>query len=620
MESSDLMPHSLPHASLAVLSLFLALFPALRAHAQSSAIPKRDMASPYYRPEALPQYTTRIGEPVRSSEDRVFDYYVDRVLSDYYQYSPESATNVGIHDYDTLLTATSREGIKARLDFAERFRAHLTLISEADLTPARRIDYRLLVSRMDAIQFALESERDWEKDPNHYLGIVSSGVQSLLRRDFAPLGDRVRSLAARLAQVPRVFTDAKANLQAPPRVYTEIAIEQSRGLIRYLEGTEVEQAAAVTDAALLAEFKARRADAVAAAQSYAEWLESDLLPRSVDEFALGETRYRQKLLHEEMIDADLGEILKRAYASLDENDRAMQEAAALLPGKPSVEDAFREIDAAAPPESELLAQTRKELAAIREFLGANPILTLPSEENLLVEETPPFRRSTSFASMSSPGVLERNADEAYYYVTPPNEEWSAERKAEFLSFFNPYSLRNVSVHEAYPGHYYQFVAMRRCPSTPRALWGSRTNSEGWAHYCEQMMIEAGFGSDDPRYRIAQLRAASVRLCRLIAGISMHTRGMTVEEATKLFEERGRMPAVNAAREARRGTIDPTYGVYTLGKWQILDLREEFRSRLGDQFQLKDFHDRFLTQGRAPLPLVRQAMLATLPAPGLRRSP
>ncbi|MGH7339316.1 MAG: DUF885 domain-containing protein, partial [Candidatus Rokuibacteriota bacterium] len=359
---------------------------------------------------------------------------------------------------------------------------------------------------------------------------------------------------------------------------------------------EVEQAGAVTDAALLAEFKMRHADAVAAAKAFAEWLESDLLSRSVDEFALGETRYRQKLLHEEMIDADLDAILERAYAELDANDQAMQEAAAQLPGKPSVEDAFREIDAAVPAEDELLAQTRKELAVIREFLGAHPLLTLPPSENLLVEETPPFRRSTSFASMSSPGVFEQNADEAYYYVTPPNEEWPAERKAEFLSFFNPYSLRNTSVHEAYPGHYYQFVAMRRCPSTLRALWGSRSNSEGWAHYCEQMMIEAGLGGDDPRYRIAQVRASSIRLCRLIAGISMHTRGMTQEDAAKLFEERGRMTAVNAAREARRGTIDPTYGVYTLGKWQILDLREEFQSRLGDGFQLKNFHDRFLTEG------------------------
>jgi uncharacterized protein (DUF885 family) len=619
MESSDLMSR-FSHASLVVLSLLFLVSLAPPARSQSSAIPKGDLSTPFYRPEALPQYTTRIGEPIRAWEDKVFDYYVDRILSDYYQFSPESATNVGIHDFDSLLTDTSREGIEARLGFARNFRSHFALLNEGDLTPARRIDYRLILNRLDAIQFALDSERDWEMDPNYYVRVVSSGVQSLLRREFAPLEVRVRSLTYRLSQVPQVFENARANLKAPPRIYTEIAIEQSKGLVRYLEGSVVEQTQAVEDATLRSEFQKQHSAAVAAAKSYADWLESELLARSVDEFALGESRYRQKLLYEELIDADLDGILERAYASLDENDQAMREAADRLPGQPTVEEAFREIDGAAPAEGSLLEQTKKELAAIREFLEREPILTLPAKENLLVEMTPPFRRSTSFASMSSPGVLERNADEAYYYVTPPNEDWSAERKTEFLSFFNPYSLRNVSVHEAYPGHYYQFVAMRRCPSTPRALWGSRSNSEGWAHYCEQMMIEAGLGSDDPRYRIAQLRASSIRLCRLIAGISMHTRGMTREEAAQLFEERGRMSSVNAAREARRGTIDPTYGVYTLGKWQILDLREDFRRRLGENFQLKDFHDRFLTQGRAPLPLVREAMMASLPAPGLRKAP
>ena len=608
------------HASLVVLSLSFLPSAAPPARSQSSAVPRHDVSTPFYRPDALPQYTTRIGEPIRSWEDKVFDNYVDRILSDYYQLHPESATNVGIHDFDSLLTDTSREGIQKRLSYSRNFRAHFALMSEGELTPARRIDFRLLLNRLDAIQFAIENERDWEKDPNYYLSLVSSGVQSLLRREFAPLDVRVRSLTYRLSQVPQVFENARTHLKAPPRIYTEIAIEQSKGLVRYLEGSVVEQTEAVQDAALRGEFEKQHAAAVAAAKSYAEWLEADLLARSVDEFALGETRYRQKLLYEELIDADLDAILERAYASLDENDQAMQEAASRLPGQPAVEDAFREIDGAAPPEGELLDQTKKELAAIREFLGREPILTLPAKENLLVEMTPPFRRSTSFASMSSPGVLERDADEAIYYVTPPNEEWSAERKTEFLSFFNPYSLRNVSVHEAYPGHYYQFVAMRRCPSTPRALWGSRSNSEGWAHYCEQMMIEAGLGSDDPRFHLAQLRASSIRLCRLIAGISMHTRGMTQEEAGQLFEERGRMSAVNAAREARRGTIDPTYGVYTLGKWQILDLREDFRRRLGENFQLQEFHDRFLTQGRAPLPLVREAMMASLPAPGLRKAP
>lgn len=597
----------------------LAALPAGSALAQSSAVLKPDQVTSFHQPAALPEYGSRIGEERRGREDRIFDYFADRVLSEHFQYSPESATSAGVHDFDTLLTQTSAEGIAARGSFAASFLGHLSLVSEADLTPARRIDHQLLVNRLNAWMFEYEHERPWESEPSHFVGIVSNGVQSLLRRNFAPLDDRVRSLAARLAQVPRVFADARLHLKAPSRVHTEVAIEQAKGLVIYLEGAVVEQARAASPAARAA-FDARHPAAVQAAKDYAAWLESEVLPKSTADFALGETRFRQKLLYEEMIETDLDEILSRAHAALDETRAEMEKAAAEISPGLSVQDALRQIDAKSPAEDKLIEATRKELAAIRAFLEKQPVMAIPQSENLLVEFTPPFRRSTSFASMSSPGVLEKNADEAYYYITPPDAAWTAERKREFLTMFNPYSLRNVSVHEAYPGHYYQFLSLRRCASTLRALLGSRTNSEGWAHYCEQMMIEQGLGKDDPRYRLAQLRAASVRLCRLIASISLHARGMSLEAAQKLFEEKGYLPAVNAAREARRGVVDPTYGAYTLGKWQILDMRREFERQIGKDFQLRDFHDRFLAQGRAPLPLVRQALLASLPAPGLRRSP
>ncbi len=582
--------------------------------------PTQSVGSAYHHPAALPAYATRIGEPGRSREDAIFEYYVDRVLSEHFQYNPEAATNAGIHDFDTLLTQTSAEGIEARAAFARNFAAHLQLISEGELTPARRIDHQLIATRLAAWNFENQHERPFARDPNHYIGIVSNGVQSLLHRSFAPLEDRVRSLNARLAQVPRVFQDARQHLEAPPRVHTELAVEQARGLATYLEGAVVEQVRGLSDPALRQEFERRHAAALEAARGFADWLATELLPRSTGEFALGETRYRQKLLHEEMVDTDLDELLRRARASSQETRSRIEEAARQLDPGISVEEVLRRMDADVPDEAKLLDETRKQLAAIRSFLAKNPVMTLPAEENLIVAETPPFRRGTSFASMSSPGVLERSADEAYYYVTPPGRHWPPERKAEFLTFFNPYSLRNVSVHEAYPGHYYQFLTLRRCSSTARALLGSRSNSEGWAHYCEEMMIEEGLGKEDLRYRIAQLRGASVRLCRLIAGISLHARGMSLEEAQRLFEEEGYLTPVNAGREARRGAVDPTYGVYTLGKWQILDLREEFRVRMGAEYRLRDFHDRLLAQGRAPLPLARQALLVSLPAPGLRRSP
>jgi uncharacterized protein (DUF885 family) len=236
---------------------------------------------------------------------------------------------------------------------------------------------------------------------------------------------------------------------------------------------------------------------------------------------------------------------------------------------------------------------------------------MPEREDLRVRETPPFRRGTSFASMESPGVWERVASEAYYNVTPIEPEWTEQQKRDHLGFFNRWASEIVSIHEALPGHYYQFLALKKLPSRLRQVLGSGSNSEGWAHYCEQMAIEEGYGGGDPRYELAQLQLALQRLGRFVVGISMHTRGMTLEEAQRVFEERCAMEPVNAAREARRGALDPTYLVYTLGKWRILELREEARRQLGPSFRLGAFHDAFLRQGHSALPVVRAALLAEI---------
>jgi uncharacterized protein (DUF885 family) len=252
-----------------------------------------------------------------------------------------------------------------------------------------------------------------------------------------------------------------------------------------------------------------------------------------------------------------------------------------------------------------------ELDTIRAFLRAKNLITLPSRENLIVRETPVFRRSTSFASMESPGVWEQRASEAYYNVTPVDTSWNEQQKHDHLAFFNRYGSQIVSIHEALPGHYYQFLALKAVRSRLRQVFGSGSNTEGWAHYCEQMAIEQGYGRGDPRYELAQLDLALQRIGRFIVGISLHTQGMTYEEAEKLFEEQCYMAPINATREARRGTIDPTYLVYTLGKWRILELRDEVAARLGARFNLRAFHDALLRQGSSPLPVVRAGVLKEL---------
>jgi len=273
--------------------------------------------------------------------------------------------------------------------------------------------------------------------------------------------------------------------------------------------------------------------------------------------------------------------------------------------------ALDSLEAHRPEAATLVPYVAAQLDSIRAFLRRRDLLTMPERENLRVRETPEFRRSLGFASMESPGVWERSADEAFYNVTPVESHWTERQQQDHLGFFNRWSSEIVSIHEALPGHYYQFLALQRVPSRLRQILGSGSNSEGWAHYCEQMAIEEGFGAGDPRYELAQRLLALQRLGRFVVAISMHTRGMSQEEAQKVFEQQCAMEPVNAAREARRGALDPTYLVYTLGKWRILEMREEARRRLGAQFRLKEFHDAFLKQGNSALPVVRLALLAEL---------
>jgi uncharacterized protein (DUF885 family) len=232
-----------------------------------------------------------------------------------------------------------------------------------------------------------------------------------------------------------------------------------------------------------------------------------------------------------------------------------------------------------------------------------------------VRETPLFSRSLSFASLDPPGVWEGGADEAYFNVTPVDPRWSEAQQNDHLAFFNRWNTRVVAVHEALPGHYYQFLALHEVRSRVRSSLGCGTNIEGWAHYCEQMALEEGFGGGDPRLQLAQQWLALQRLGRLIVGLSLHTAGMTDEQAEKLFEERCWMSPITAAREARRGALDPTYLVYTLGKWRILELREEVKRALGVRYSPRLFHDALLRQGVAPLPVVRAGVLRELTGQG-----
>ena len=411
--------------------------------------------------------------------------------------------------------------------------------------------------------------------------------------------------------MPEVLRAAKINLKNPPEIATRSAIGQFEGALRLYRERLPEAAQECRDASIVASLSEADSGAVRAVQSFVQFLREDLLPRSHGEFAIGRETYQRKLAADEMETAPVESLLARGRRELERRRARMTELAERIAPGGGVPAALESLATVSPTEASLVPFVAGRLDSIRAFVARRGLLTLPAHEDLRVRETPPHARSLSFASMDSPGVWEQQASEAYFNVTPPEPGWSEEQKRSHLAFFNRWAADIVSIHEALPGHYYQFLALRRSPSRLRQMFTSGSYTEGWAHYCEEMAIEQGFGGGDPRYELAQQWLALQRLGRLIVGISLHTQGMTYDDAERVFREQCWMAPVNASREARRGTMDPTYLVYTLGKWRILDLRDEVRAGLGDRFDLKAFHDALLREGASPLPVVREGVLHDL---------
>jgi uncharacterized protein (DUF885 family) len=359
---------------------------------------------------------------------------------------------------------------------------------------------------------------------------------------------------------------------------------------------------------LLAEFKAANEGVVAALGAYKKWLQEDLLKRSNGDFAIGADTYAKKLAADEMIEVPLDRLLAVAEGDLAKNQAAFTETARRIDPVHTPMEVLARVQSDHPPAAKLLSVTQAELDSIGRFMTDHHIVTVPRAEPARVQETPPFLRATTTASMDIPGPFEKVATEAYYNMTLPDPKWPSKDVAEFMRQWYYAAITNVSVHEVWPGHYLQFLYAKDFPSDVRRVVGANSNIEGWAHYCEQMVIDEGFHAEDPRYRLAQIQDALLRDARFIAGIRMHTKGMTVAQAEDFFVKEGYQPRPVARSESKRGTSDATYGYYTMGKLMILKLREDYKARQGAQYSLQNFHDTFIRLGPLPLALIRKAML------------
>lgn len=545
---------------------------------------------------------------VTASPSTTFASFVDRYFDAGFRFSPVSATETGLHEHDIRLDDRSRGSYERRIAELHFFLDELQRIDRKRLTFDEQIDAAAIEADIRGTLHEMETLRSWESNPMRYAGLPGNSVGVLIKRDFAPARDRLASVIARLKQIPAVYAAARANVKNPPREFTDLAIRIARGSAGYFAGDVANWAkeAAGGDSALLADFTTSNDAAIAATRAFAEWLQNDLLPRSKGNYAIGAQAFLDKLRYEEMVDMPLDQLLAIGEAQLKKDYDAFVRTARQIDPSRTPLQVMTSLSDEHPSAEDLIPSARRSVEDARRYLIEKNIVTVPSEVRARIEETPPYARSGSFASMDTPGAFETKATEAFYYVTPVEADWDAKHKEEHLRLYNPYVMAMINVHEAYPGHYLQFLYAPRFPSKTRKLLFSGTNAEGWAHYSEQMMVDEGFGGGDPKFRLAQLQEALLRDVRYVVGIKLHTEGWTVEQGAKLFEEKAFQEPANAYEESRRGAYNPTYLYYTLGKIQIQQLRDDYMK--AKHASLREFHDAFVSQGALPIPLVRRILM------------
>jgi uncharacterized protein (DUF885 family) len=547
---------------------------------------------------------------------KVSDEYLDQV---FLHYQPTQGTLAGYHQYDTHLEDYSRKTMDAEIAALRSFEKQIEAIhpddAAADFVP--RSDREIVLANIRSQLLTLETIRPWEKNADNYSSACANGAFTLMERKFAPPDERLRSLIAREKQMPALLADARVNLKNPPRVFTEIAIEQLPDIVSFFEHDVPQAFADAQDPALKAEFAQTNAAVIEALKSYLNWLKTDLLAKSTGDFRIGAETFSKKLQYDEMVDLPLDKLLEIGWTDLRKNQTHFNEIAKELEPEKTPAAVLEELGANHPAPNHLLDAFRATFDGLVSFIRSHHIVTIPSDVRPIVEETPSFMRAITFASMDTPGPFETHATEAYFNVTLPDPAMTPAQAEGYMHSFNVGTVISTAVHEAYPGHYIQFLWLPQAPSRVRKLLGANTDVEGWAHYCEQMMLDEGYGqpgagAKDEReskfLRLGQLQDALLRNARFIVGIEMHMGKMSFDEAVAFFQKEGYQSKETALVETKRGASDPTYLYYTLGKLEIMKLREDMKKKQGSAFSLEQFHNDFLRQGFPPIKIVREALL------------
>ncbi len=555
-----------------------------------------------------------------TSRDDAFQKVAHDYVEQYLQSNPEQATELGDHRFDGKLTDYSAQARAKDLATQKEFRDKLNAIDETQLTGANNIDFRILKENIDYEIFRAEELKEAEWNPLVYMQSLANSLYLLVARDFAPAEKRIPSLRERMGNIPGVIAQAKANLQHPPRIHTETAIEQTQGAINLVR---TELAALLDQAPQMKKELAPLQDKTAAAlEDYKKWLQNDLLPRSDGDFRLGEEKYRKKLRFALASDFPMEEILKRAKADLDQTQTAIYETALPLYKKyfPNADPAAagladkHKVTAAVlgklaeqhPNDATVVDYAKKITAEATGFVKQHDLVTVPNVP-LDVIAMPEFKRGVAIAYCDAPGPLEKNG-KTFFAVAPTPKDWSKERKESFFREYNNYMIRDLTVHEAMPGHFLQLARSNefRAPTLVRAIFQSGPFIEGWAVYCEQVMAEQGYGG--PEVKMQQLKMRLRAICNAILDQSIHAGNMSEKEAMDLMTKEGYQQEGEAVAKWKRARLTSAQlSTYFVGATEHLDLRAAEQKKLGDQFNLKKYNDQVISYGSPAVKYVRELM-------------
>ena len=527
--------------------------------------------------------------------------FVDTFIEETLAAKPGFAVQLGRHEFDGQIADLSREGIAAETTRLEQALERARGFRDADLNPAQRFEREYLVSQLESQLFWLKDALWHERSPLFYMDHIDPSVY--LTRPYAPLAERMQAYITLARNIPRAAEQARANLRTPmPKTYAALGRDMTGNMAAFMRKDVPGIFATVDDAGLKADLAEANEAAAAALDELARWFKAEEA-KGTNDFAIGAEMFAKMLAATEHVTVPLADLERIGREDLERNRAALAGACAKIAPRKTLTACVAQVNDEKPKQGPVM-RARAQLDELEKFLTASDLVTVPGPERATVEESPPYNRWNA-AYISIPGSYEKNLP-SIYYIAPPDPKWSAAERKAYIP--GETDLLFISVHEVWPGHFLQFLHSNRAPSEIARLFVGYAFAEGWAHYTEEMMWDAGLAEGNPRAHVGQLLNALLRNARFLSAIGLHTQGMTVAESERLFREQAFQDAGNARQQAARGTFDPAYLNYTMGKLMIRKLREEWTASRGGRDAWKQFHDTLLSYGGPPLPLVRKAML------------